>query len=194
MLKSEEHVTIARRLSIVFHPFVMVGVMVGAAAAARQTAGEAVRTVGTVVLFTIVPLAVLMWRQVRRGQWENADASNRSERPILYAVGGLGVVALLAYVVVFRQQSFMVRGMVATLGMMALSACVTRWIKVSLHMAVATLAATALALGRSPIGYLLLLTLPALGWSRLVLQRHTPLEVVLGTIIGAGAAAALHFL
>ena len=86
-----EHVTLARWLSIVFHPFVMVGVMVGAAAAARQTAGEAVRSVGIVVLFTIVPLAVLMWRQVRRGQWENADASNRGERPILYVVGGAGV-------------------------------------------------------------------------------------------------------
>ena len=50
-----EHVTIARWLSIVFHPFVMVGVMVGAAAAARQTAGESVRSFGIVVLFTIVP-------------------------------------------------------------------------------------------------------------------------------------------
>ncbi len=148
-----EHVTIARWLSIVFHPFVMVGVMVGAAAAARQTAGEAVRSVGIVVLFTIVPLAVLMWRQVRRGQWENVDASNRGERPILYIVGGAGVLALLAYVVVIRQQSFMVRGVVATLGMMALSAAATRWVKVSLHMAFAALAATALALARSPIGY-----------------------------------------
>ena len=37
---------LARWLSIVFHPFVMVGVMVGAAAAARQTRGEAVRSVG----------------------------------------------------------------------------------------------------------------------------------------------------
>ena len=189
-----EHVTIARWLSIVFHPFVMVGVMVGAAAAARQTAGEAVRSVGIVVLFTIVPLAVLMWRQVRRGQWENVDASNRGERPILYVVGGAGVLALLAYVVVIRQQSFMVRGVVATLGMMALSGAITRWVKVSLHMAFAALAATALALARSPIGYLLLFVLPALAWSRLVLQRHTPLEVVLGTIIGAGAAAAIHFL
>ena len=189
-----ERVVLARALSIVFHPFVMVGVMVGAAAAARQTAGEAVRSVGAVVLFTIVPLAVLMWRQVRRGRWENADASNRAERPILYVVGGAGVVALLAYVVVIRQQSFMVRGVVATLCTLALSAGATRWIKVSLHMAFAALASTALALGRSPVGYLLLLALPALGWSRLILQRHTPLEVVLGTIIGAGAAAALHFL
>ena len=88
----------------------------------------------------------------------------------------------------------MVRGVVATLCTLGVSAGVTRWIKVSLHMAFAALASTALALGRSPVGYLLLLALPALAWSRLILQRHTPLEVVLGTIIGAGAAAALHFL
>ena len=185
---------LARWLSIVFHPFVMVGVMVGAAAAARQTAGEAVRSVGTVALFTIVPLAVLMWRQVRRGRWENVDASNRAERPILYVVGGAGLVALLVYVLVIPQQSFMVRGVVATLGMIALSAGATRWIKVSLHMAFAALAATVLALLRSPIGYALLFALPALGWSRLILQRHTPLEVALGTIIGAGAGAALYYL
>ena len=51
---------IARWISVLFHPFVMVGVMVGAAAAARQSAGEALRSVATVALFTIVPLAVLM--------------------------------------------------------------------------------------------------------------------------------------
>lgn len=186
--------TLARWLSLVFHPFVMVGVMVGAAAAARQTAAEAVRSVSTVVLFTIVPLALLMWRQVRRGRWENVDASNRAERPILYVVGGAGVVALLAYVFVIPQQSFMVRGVGATLGMMAVSALATRWVKVSLHMAFAALAATALVFVRSPIGYALLLALPALAWSRLILKRHTALEVALGTIIGAGAGAALHYL
>ena len=177
----------ARWLSIVFHPFVMVGVMVGAAAAARQTRGEAVRSVGVVMLFTIVPLAVLMWRQVRRGKWENADASNRADRPMLYIVGGIALVALLAYLLLLRPQSFMVRGVVATFGMMAVCAGATRWIKVSLHMAFATLAAAALALARSPIGYVLLLALPAIAWSRLTLQRHTPLEVTLGATIGAGA-------
>ena len=186
--------TVARWLSILFHPFVMVGVMVGAAAAASQTTGEAVRSVGTVVLFTIVPLAVLMWRQVRRGSWENVDASNRAERPILYVVGGVAVVALLAYLLLLRPQSFMVRGVVATLGMMAVCAVATRWIKVSLHMAFATLTATALALMRSPIGYALVLALPAIVWSRLFLQRHTPIELTCGAIIGAGAGAALHYL
>jgi membrane-associated phospholipid phosphatase len=187
-------VTLARWLSIVFHPFVMIGVMVGAAAASRQTAGEAVRSVGVVAVFTIVPLAVLMWRRVRRGEWENADASNRTERPILYLVGGLAVIALLAYLLVVRPQPFMVRGVVATLGMFAVCGVATRWMKVSLHMAFAALAATTLALMRVPLGYVLLAMLPAIMWSRLALGRHTPLEVVLGTIIGAGTGTAIHYL
>jgi hypothetical protein len=185
---------IARWLSIVFHPFVMVGVMVGVAAAGRQTRGEAVRSVGLVMLSTIAPLAVLMWRQVRRGKWENADASNRAERPVLYIVGGIGLVTLLAYLLLVRPQSFMLRGVVATCCMMAVCAAATRWVKVSLHMAFAAFAAIALALARSPVGYLLLLALPAILWSRLTLQRHTPLEVALGTLLGGGAGAAMHYL
>jgi hypothetical protein len=184
----------ARWISIIFHPFVMVGVMVGAAAAARQGAGGAVRAVAVTALFTIVPMAVLMWRQVRRGRWQHADASNRAERPILYAVGGLALVALLAYLLLRGPQSFMVRGAAATFGMLAVCALATRWIKVSLHMAFAALAAASLALMRSPVGYAVLLLLPVLMWSRLTLERHSPAEVALGTIIGAGAGAALHYL
>ena len=185
---------IAQWISIIFHPFVMVGVMVGAAAAARQGAQGAVRAVAVTALFTIVPLAVLMWRQVRRGQWQNVDASNRAERPILYLTLGCALVALLAYLMLLRTQSFMVRGVLVTLGMMAMCAIATWWIKVSLHMAFATLAATGLALMRSPAGYALLLALPILMWSRLTLERHSPVEVALGTIIGAAAGAALHYL
>ena len=51
----------------------------------------------------------------------------------------------------------MVRGVVATLGMMAVCGLATRWIKVSLHMAFAALAGTALVLMRAPVGYALLL-------------------------------------
>ncbi len=184
---------LARSLSIIFHPFVMVGVMVGTAAAARQTPGEALRSVAIVMLFTVVPLAALMIRQVRRGAWENADASNRQERPILYLVGAVALVVLLAYLIVLRPQSFMVRGVVATFGMLAACAAATRWIKVSLHMAFAALAATGLALMGSSIGYLLVLMLPALAWARLALSRHTPLELVLGMVAGVAAGGAVHY-
>ena len=61
-------------------------------------------------------------------------------------------------------------------------------------MAFAALAGTALALMRAPVGYALLIALPAIAWSRLALRRHTPLEVAIGTIIGAGTGAAIHYL
>ena len=182
---------IARWVSILFHPFVMVGVMASVAAASRQSAGRAVRNVAVVVLFTLVPIAVLMVRQVRHGKWENPDASNRAERPILYFTAG---AALLAYLLIVSPDSGMRRGVGVTLGMMAACAVATRWVKVSLHMAFSTLTAITLALMRSPVGYALLLALPVIMWSRLTLRRHTGIEVALGTIIGAAASAAIYYL
>ena len=171
----------------------MVGVMAGTAAAARQTAAEAVISVAIVVAFTVVPVMLLMVRQVRRGAWENVDASNRTERPVLYLVGVIAVGTFLAYLAFIQPQSFMIRGVVVTLGMVAVSGLATRWIKVSLHMAFAALAATALTLARSPMGYALFFALPVLVWSRLRLKRHSVAEITLGGVIGAAAGAAIHY-
>ena len=182
---------VARWLSIIAHPFVMVGVMVGAAVASRHSAGEAIRSVFIVGAFTIVPLLVLMVRQVRAGAWKNVDASNVSERPLLYAVGGLASIALLVYLVLARPQSFLIRGSAGTLTMFAVCALVTRWIKVSLHMAFAALAATTLLLIGSPAGWVLLPVVPALAWSRLALKRHRLVEVALGAVIGIVAGLAI---
>ena len=184
----------ARWLSIVAHPFVMISVMVGTAAARRQTWGAAARSVAVVVLFTVLPLAALMVRQVRRGSWENADASNRRERPILYVVLGIALVALLMYLSRLQSQLFMFRGVVSTLVMVVACALATRWIKVSLHMAFGALAATTLALMESSVGYVLFALLPALAWARLVLQRHTPAELLLGTTAGVAAGSAIYYL
>jgi hypothetical protein len=188
-------VGLARLLSVVFHPFVMVAALVGVAAAARQPAGQAMRTIALVVGFTVLPISVLMIRNVRRGMWESADASRRHERRTLYLVTGVGLITLLAYVAIAgERQLFLVRGVAATLAMLLVCGAMMRWTKVSLHMAFASLAATALGLMRSPVGYLLLIALPALAWSRLSLERHTPGEVAIGAIIGVAAGVGIHYL
>jgi hypothetical protein len=180
----------ARWLSIVAHPFVMVGVMVGAVAARRSSGGDATRSVLIVMAFTVAPLLVLMVRQVRKGRWTNADASNRRERPALYAVGALALAGLTAYLMLTHAPSFLLHGSAGTLIMFAICALLTRWIKVSLHMAFASLAATTLLLIGSPAGWVLLPLVPALAWARLRLNRHLPLEVALGIVIGCSAALA----
>ena len=176
--------SLARWVSIVAHPFVTTLVMVGATELHRGW-GAAARSVMLVALLAFLPLAVLMRRQVRSGAWTNVDASHPHERPVLFLVGGAGLLALLGYLAVAHPDSPLLRGAVGALVMVALCAAVTPWIKVSLHMAAASLA-TAVLLSRGlPAGCLLALVLPLLAWARVALGRHRWIEVALGFLAGS---------
>jgi hypothetical protein len=72
---------VARWVSIVGHPFVMAGVMVLGAALHFGSAQDALRTLLLATLIAVLPLALLMVRQVRRGAWRSVDASDRTEGP-----------------------------------------------------------------------------------------------------------------
>jgi hypothetical protein len=185
-------VTLARWVSILGHPFVMTALWAGGAAVRLGDPRHAARTLALVAFFAVLPVAILMVRQVRRGAWENVDASNVGERPVLYLVAALGLLALLAYLLVADPGSFLVRGVVGGLAMVALCASVTPWVKVSLHVAFAALAATSLVLFGFALGWLMAVLVPALAWSRLTLTRHRPLELVLGLLIGVATGLALH--
>jgi hypothetical protein len=183
---------VARWISILAHPFVMVGLMVGVAASRSGPPRETLRAMSLVALVALVPVALLMWLQVRRGAWQNVDASNARERPALFWVGGAALLVLLVYLRLRQPESFLIRGSVAVLAMMGVCALATRWVKVSLHLAFATLAATSLLLLGSPLGWLLVAVLPALAWSRLALGRHRSIELALGVAAGALTGVALY--
>ena len=187
----EREVVAARWISIVAHPFTMSIVMVLGVALQRGDAREAFRTVALVALVALVPVAALMARQVRSGSWANVDASDRAERPLLFVVGIAALAMLLAVLLVFRSQSFLVRGGVGVLIMLAVCAVATKWVKVSLHMAFGALATTTLLLLGSRLGWVVLAVLPPLAWSRLALNRHSAAEVGVGTLIGFAAGYAI---
>ena len=174
---------LARWISILAHPFVMVAVL-AAVAALRQSSASAVQSVGLVLLAVVLPVAALMVRQVRRGRWANADASNASERPTLFLVSMAGLVAAVGWLLIFEPESFLVRGLIVVAGFILIAAFLTRWVKLSLHVAFAALSATALSMIGSPVGYALVAVVPVLAWSRLVLTRHNVREVLLGLVLG----------
>lgn len=175
---------VARWVSIVGHPFAMTMVMVWGAALHFSTPREALRILLLVTLIALLPVAVLMVRQVRRGSWTNVDASDRAERPLLFTIGIVALMVLLGAVLVFWPGSFLIRGAVGVLLMLATCAVATRWVKVSLHMAFGALATTILLALGSSVGWVLLVLLPALAWSRLALKRHRPAEVAIGLLVG----------
>ncbi|HEY5895124.1 MAG TPA: hypothetical protein VIT91_18035 [Chthoniobacterales bacterium] len=183
----------AHWVSVVAHPFVMVAIMVGTATARLDRSGDIVSNIGIVLLFAILPVVVLTVRQVRRGAWANADASNPRDRPVLYAVGIAGLLALMLYLTARQPDSFLVRGTSVALLMLAVCAITTIWVKVSIHVATAALAATTLILLGSPVGWGGAVVVPILMWSRLALGRHKPLEVAFGLVFGILAGIATRF-
>jgi hypothetical protein len=176
-------IRIAAWVSILAHPFVMVGLLV-AVPAMRRSPGSALRSVLFVTLTIVVPLAVLMVRQVRRGRWANVDASNASERPVLFTVALAGLVAALGWLFLNDPQSFLIRGLLVVAAFLLLASILTRWVKLSLHVAFAALTATALCLIGSPVGYALAAIVPVLFWSRIALARHRVHELVVGLLLG----------
>src|SRR5262249_3392766 len=86
---------IARWVSILAHPFVQISLLIGVVALRSGARGGAV-TALVVLASLVVPNALFMVRQVRRGRWSNVDASRPAERPALFAValGGLVVTAV----------------------------------------------------------------------------------------------------
>jgi len=174
----------ARWISIVAHPFVTVSLLVAVPAMA-QPSGHAVHSVLLVGLVVIVPIAVLMFLQVYRGRWSNADASNPSERSLLFLIAIAALVVALGWLHLKDPKSFLVQGMLVTAVFLLLAAVLNRWIKLSLHVAFAALTATTLSLMSSWVGYALIAVVPLVFWSRLALARHRVHELAVGLLLGA---------
>ena len=184
---------LARWISIIAHPFAMVALLV-AVPAIQQSSGHAIQSVLLVAIAVIIPLAVLMIRQVRRGRWSNVDASNSSERPILFFVALIGLIAALGWLHLNDPQSFLVQGMLVTGTFLLLASLLTRWVKLSLHAAFAALTATTLSLSGSWVGYALIPVVPMVLWSRIALTRHRVHELVVGLVLGVLTGAILVWL
>jgi membrane-associated phospholipid phosphatase len=187
-------VRLARWLSILGHPFVTAPLTVGILASRIGSPGQAAQILVVFLIVAVLPGTILMVYKVRRGAWENVDASKVSERPILFVVAILSTLVLLGWFTAIRPQPMFVRAILGFLAMTVVCAAATRWVKVSLHVACAAFAATTLILLGSVAGWVLALLVPALAWSRCALGRHTPLEPAFGALSGIAAGLGCYFL
>ena len=184
-------VAIARAVSVAAHPLVVALVLVAIATAKLQGLGAAARLVGLTAVVVVVPLWLFMWRKWRSGQWETIDASMPSNRPALYAVALLLLGVLMVLIGLLRGWDPLLRGCTVVVGMLAAAAILNRWIKLSLHVALAAFAAVVLLRLDWRIGVAFAALVPLLAWSRLALVRHSGAEVVGGASLGAAAGLLL---
>jgi hypothetical protein len=173
--------SVARAVSVAGHPLFLI--LLTVAAATRNWVWTAVLAAATVL-----PMVFIMVRNVRRGSWSDLDVSRRDQRSGLYRVAIPLVAATALALHLMGAGPAMMRGFAAAAAMLLAGVLGNRYLKISMHMMAA--AFCAVTLGRiyphSPI-----LTVPcvlAVAWSRRKLERHTWMEIFVGTVIGAGAA------
>lgn len=185
---------VARWISILGHPFVLIPLMVAAGTAGWLPPGRVALIVGIVLLGSVVPLLLLMAWRVRSGAWTNYDVSVREERHGLYPAALLVAGATVLLLAATGAPWPILRGVLSVLLLIALAAVVNLRLKISLHTAFATYTTAVLFPGSPALGAALLALTLAIAWSRLELGRHTLAEVVGGALLGAAVGGGLVLL
>ncbi|MGH3257380.1 MAG: hypothetical protein ACRDOU_18640 [Streptosporangiaceae bacterium] len=143
-------------------------------------------------LFAGVLPAVFLSYGVRRGLW--SDRTVGARRPRLIVLGFItGSVAAGLVVLVAAGAPRLLTGYLAfMLGSVAVLAAITFVWKISIHCAVASGSVAILAFTYGPLVLLGYVLVALLCWARVALGDHTVWQVIAGTVLGAGAAAAAY--
>ena len=131
---------------------------------------------------------------VRRGLLTDHHITRREQRPRIMAIALTSVVVgllVLRWLDAPRALFALVVAMVAGL---AVALAITSFWKISIHAASAAGTVACLAILVSPWWLLLAPLVVLTGWARVEIRDHTPVQVSVGAIVGAGVAAGVLLL
>jgi len=177
----------ARIISIVAHPLTLLTLLIAVPFLERDRP-SGIYSILAFIGILCLPLVILMWRFVASGQWTTVDASGKDERRSLINISlGLILVAA-AYFWLIDRSTPVLLGLLMGAVILIIAAALSRWLKISLHLAFASFCGSILLRVSWPYGVLVLLLVPPLVWSRLILSRHILAETVSGILLGTSAA------
>lgn len=129
-----------------------------------------------VALFVIVGMML--------GVFSNFDVSKREQRPLLFSFSAFVAFCYLLSLFILNGPKVLYVGFFAiVLGLISL-VIINRWIKASIHLATASAALLFTGLAYGGYFFLFLALIPLLAWSRVKTKKHTPMETIIGSILG----------
>lgn len=174
----------APAISRIGHPFVFISLSVGVVIALRVANRAGLTILLILLVCVIVPMAPLLFRGVRFGEWSDADVSVRTERTRFYPKAIPILTFAIVVMLLLRAPNFAVRGAVVTLALLIVAGLVNFRLKLSLHALFAFYSTMILFRASLVAGILGLALALLVFWSRLYLQRHDLKEVLAGATVG----------
>ncbi|ACU07851.1 hypothetical protein FIC_01403 [Flavobacteriaceae bacterium 3519-10] len=179
-------VTVSKLISNFFNPLVSLIIYFVYSSYLDFTSTGALVRFLPILLLTVLPIVIWILWNVRKGNYSNLDVSNRQQRKSLYFFigGAITVYLIYDYVVNTTIDLIMLFLLILLFAMQASN----YFIKSSMHMAFNVFVA-ALFFYKSPFAGLIWLGIAvAVGITRVILQRHTPKEVLMGAAIAASVS------
>jgi len=166
---------IAEVVSLVFLPLlVVIPTLVIATVQTGYTLAQAVLWTLLAVGVVNIPMAFLLFYGVRSGRYSDASVSVREQSASVYAVGGTCLVVLLLILIFGGAPRIITACLVAAVMATVLGYIINRYTKLSLHSTAMAGCTTVLLLTAPPIGVVMALFTPLVGWARIRLKHHTP--------------------
>lgn len=143
------------------------------------------------VFAAVLPMAFIN-RGIKRGQWDDRNVGAKRPRLIVLSFIIASVAVGLALLAGFGAPGELSGYIGCMLGSLAVLATITTVWKISIHCAVASGSVTILTLLFGPWLAPAYLLVALTGWSRIVLKDHTAAQVIMGSLLGAAAAAVTY--
>ena len=179
--KASQADRMAEVVSYIFHPLVVViPTLVIAMVQLGSIIWEAIFWTVLSIAIVNLPMALLLFWGVRSGKYSDASVSVREKRTSIYAVGGTCLVILLAVLIIGKAPVVIIACLLSAVIATALGYWINRYTKLSLHSA-AMAGCTAVLLWTAPlIGVVMAIFAPLVGWARIRLKHHTPVQILIG--------------
>lgn len=177
---------IARWISHVISPHI-VGVIL-TSAMVLQYSPDPVKgllwLVGLMPLLVLPPLGYLLWL-VRKGKLADIYMPKRETRLRPLTLMMVWLMICLGLIRHWEAPAVVELFVLAAAIMIGVLSLVTLFWKISFHGATITAAATATVLVAGSSAWPIMLLVPLVGWARVRLERHTPRQVIFGSLVGA---------
>ncbi len=141
----------------------------------------------------ILAVALFVLIGVMLGVFSNFDVSNRKQRPLLFAFSAFVLFCYSSSLFLLNGPKVLFIALFAIILGLIFIVIINKWIKASIHLA--TLTSVVLFIGIIYKGYyfLFLTLVPFLAWARVKTKEHTPLETVIGSILGLVITLIVYF-
>lgn len=191
---SPRTLAVATFISILGHPFVLIPLTITITLLGHLSPARTLAIVTIFMASTILPLLFVIRRKVASGSWTDKDVSDHSQRRHLYAV----TIPIITFsILIFWALGLphaLVIGTIGSLFLLLAGMAINHWSKISMHIMFGAYCAMALVVTRPIPSLALFLMVGAVGWSRVLLKRHTVIQVISGLFLGGGVGVLLILL